>query len=320
MKANTNLHKAKDLRNDEFYTLLEDVEAELCHYSGQFAGKTVLCNCDDPEKSAFWQYFHENFETLGLNGLIATFYDQEMPVYKMKYTGGNDADISVGSKTMLAGDGDFRSDECVSILRDADIIVTNPAFSLFKQLVTLLTKYDKQFLLIGNKNAVTCKDVFPLFKSEKIRFGYTDVKQFLQPDGTVRKFGNIGWYTNLDVDKENDFLVLTRHYDPELYPKYDNYDAINVDRICDIPCDYEGVMGVPITFLDKYNPKQFEIVGYNLNECVEELGIRPVGEEWVRLYRSQGGTANITANTHYLIYTHHGIAVSPYRRVLVRRK
>lgn len=320
MKANTNLHIAKDARNDEFYTQYHDVKSEVCNYADDFKGKIVYCNFDRPDSSAFWKYFHENFNALGLKKLIATYHDTNLPVYKMEYTGGDDADIFAGAKTWLSCDGDFLSDECIDILKDCDIVVTNPAFSLFKDLVSLLAQYNKLFLLVGNRNAITCKSVFPLVKDNKIRFGYNNIRQFVQPDGTLKSFGNIGWYTNLDVKKSHVPLILDKHYVSEKYPKYVNLDAINVDKISDIPCDYYGIMGVPITYLDRHNPDQFELVGYNLNEYVEELGIQPVGEDWVKLYREQGGTANITANTHYLVYIKDGIAVSPYRRVLIRRK
>lgn len=320
MAANANLHKAKDTRNDEFYTQYDDVASEMQYYTDYFKDKVIYCNCDRPELSAFWKYFHVNFNALNLKKLIATYYDPEHTVYKTEYAGGNDSDINAGTKIILAGDGDFMSEECISILKECDVVVTNPAFSLFKELIALLTKYDKKFLLVGNRNAVTCKCVFPLLKDDKIRFGYNNIRQFLQPDGSLKSFGNIGWFTNLNVEKHYELLVLNKHYDPNYYPKYINFDAINVDKISDIPCDYDGIMGVPITYLDKHNPYQFEIVGYNLNECVEELGIKPVGEEWVNLYRSQGGTANITANTHYLVYIKDGIAVSPYRRILIRRR
>lgn len=320
MAANANLHKAKNVKNDEFYTQLTDVSKELMHYKPHFKDKIVLCNCDDPTWSAFWKYFHLNFETLGLKKLISTHYDKTKPTYKMEYTGGDDNDIEVGVKTPLEGNGDFRNQECLDLLDECDIVVTNEPFSLFREYVATLMKHNKKFLIIGNKNAITYKEFFPLLKDNKVWLGCTNVKEFLQPDGSIKKFGNIGWFTNLDVAKRHEKLILWKHYTPEEYPKYDNYDAINIDKVTDIPCDYDGVMGVPITFLDKYNPEQFEIVGMDLNDSVESLGIGEIGDAWVQLYRKQGGKGHITAKMHSLVYTQNGRAVSLYRRILIRKK
>lgn len=259
--ANANLHKAKDAKNDEFYTQLTDVAKELMHYKIHFKDKIVLCNCDDPTWSAFWKYFHLNFAKLGLKKLISTHYDREEATYKMEYTGGDDNDIEVGVKTPLEGNGDFRNKECLDLLDECDIVVTNPPFSLFRDYVAVLMEHEKKFLIIGNKNAITYKEFFPLLKDDEVWIGCTNVKEFLQPDGSIKKFGNIGWFTNLDVAKRHEKLILWKHYTPEEYPKYDNYDAINVDKVSEIPCDYDGVMGVPITFMDKYNPIDFEIIG-----------------------------------------------------------
>lgn len=259
--ANANLHKAKDAKNDEFYTQLTDVAKELMHYKQHFKDKIVLCNCDDPTWSAFWKYFHLNFAELGLKKLISTHYDREEATYKMEYTGGNDNDIEVGVKTPLEGNGDFRNQECLDLLDECDIVVTNPPFSLFREYVAVLMEHKKKFLIIGNKNAITYKEFFPLLKEDEVWIGCTNVKEFLQPDGSIKKFGNIGWFTNLDVAKRHEKLILWKTYTPEEYPKYDNYDAINVDKVSEIPVDYDGVMGVPISFLDKYNPEQFEIIG-----------------------------------------------------------
>lgn len=261
MAANINLHKAKDAKNDEFYTQLTDVSKELMHYKQHFKDKIVLCNCDDPTWSAFWKYFHLNFAELGLKKLISTHYDREEATYKMEYTGGDDNDIEAGVKTPLEGNGDFRNEECIELLKEADIVVTNPPFSLFREYVAVLMEHKKKFLIIGNKNAITYKEFFPLLKDDEVWIGCTNVKEFLQPDGSIKKFGNIGWFTNLDVAKRHEKLILWKQYTPEEYPKYDNYDAINVDKVSEIPVDYDGVMGVPITFLDKYNSEQFEIIG-----------------------------------------------------------
>ena len=269
--ANTSLHTARKVKNDEFYTRLEDINEEMNHYEDKFRGKVVFCNCDDPKWSNFWKYFHLNFSVLGLKKLISTHYDKNEPTYKMEYTGGNDNDIEVGVKTPLEGNGDFRNKECLDLLDECDIVVTNPPFSLFRTYVATLMEHNKKFLIIGNKNAITYKEFFPLLKENKVWLGCTNVKEFLQPDGSIKKFGNIGWFTNLDVAKRHEKLILRKHYTPEEYPKYDNYDAINIDKVADIPCDYDGVMGVPITFLDKYNPEQFEIVAFRKGDDGKDL-------------------------------------------------
>ena len=269
--ANTSLHTARKVKNDEFYTRLEDINEEMNHYEDKFRGKVVFCNCDDPKWSNFWKYFHLNFSVLGLKKLISTHYDKNEPTYKMEYTGGNDNDIEVGVKTPLEGNGDFRNKECLDLLDECDIVVTNPPFSLFRTYVATLMEHNKKFLIIGNKNAITYKEFFPLLKENKVWLGCTNVKEFLQPDGSIKKFGNIGWFTNLDVAKRHEKLILRKHYTPEEYPKYDNYDAININKVADIPCDYDGVMGVPITFLDKYNPEQFEIVAFRKGDDGKDL-------------------------------------------------
>lgn len=272
MAKNDSLHKAKDAKNDEFYTRIEDVAEELRHYKKHFAGKVVLCNCDDPTWSAFWRYFHLNFAELGLKKLISTHYDRTEPTYKMEYEGGDDNNVEVGVKTPLEGNGDFRNKECLDLLDECDIVVTNPPFSLARAYVQCLREHNKHFIIIGDLNWITYKEIFPMLKDNEVWLGYSSVKEFVQPDGTIKKFGNKLWYTNLDIQKRHEKLILwQRYYDDngnplpdteERYPHYDNYAAINVDKVADIPADYKGVMGVPITFLDKYNPKEFEILGY----------------------------------------------------------
>lgn len=202
--ANANLHKAKDAKNDEFYTQLTDVAKELMHYKAHFKDKIVLCNCDDPTWSAFWKYFHLNFAELGLKKLISTHYDRENPTYKMEYAGGDDNDIEVGVKVPLEGNGDFRNQECIELLKEADIVVTNPPFSLFREYVAVLMEHEKEFLIIGNMNAITYKEIFPLIKDNKIWLGCTNVKEFIQPDGSLKKFGNVGWFTNLELLMDDD--------------------------------------------------------------------------------------------------------------------
>lgn len=349
MAANANLHKAKDAKNDEFYTQLTDVSKELMHYKQHFKNKIVLCNCDDPTWSAFWKYFHLNFSALGLKKLISTHYDKNEPTYKMEYTGGNDNDIEVGVKTPLEGNGDFRNQECLDLLDEADIVVTNPPFSRFVTndngygYVNTLLDYDKKFLIIGNKSAITCKDVFPLIRDNKIWIGCTPMSQdllFTVPrdyeevlkatkkegsgwkiiDGVLYARSASIWFTNIDHKKRHEKLILWKHYTPEEYPEYSNYNAINVDKVENIPCDYNGIMGVPISFMDKYNPDQFEIIGSDANGMVEELGIKEIGKEWVDLYRAQGGKGHITANMHSFVYIENGRAKSPYSRILIRKK
>ena len=275
MSTNTNLHKAKDAKNDEFYTQFTDVSKELMHYKQHFKDKTILCNCDDHTLSAFWKYFHLNFSALGLKKLISTHYDKNEPTYKMEYTGGNDNDIEVGVKTSLEGNGDFRNQECLDILDEADIVVTNPPFSLFREYVAVLMEHEKKFLIIGNKNAITYKEFFPLLKDNKVWLGCTNVKKFLQPDGSIKKFGNVGWFTNLDVAKRHEKLILWKHYTPEEYPSFDELpNVINVGKVAEIPADYDGLIAVPITFFDKFNPDQFEIIdGLNRYTILDSFGI-----------------------------------------------
>ena len=279
MAANANLHKAKENKNDEFYTQLTDVSKELMHYKQHFKDKIVLCNCDDPTWSAFWKYFHLNFSALGLKKLISTHYDKSEPTYKMEYTGGDDNDIEVGTKTPLQGNGDFRNQECLDLLDEADIVVTNPPFSLFREYVAVLMEHEKKFLIIGNQNAVTYKEIFPLIKENKVWYGasiHSGDRKFNVPDNYPLEAAGCGidedgkrfirvkgvrWFTNLDYPAHHENLILWMNYLPKEYPMYDNIDAINVDKTERIPMDYNGIMGVPITFLDKYNPDQFEIVG-----------------------------------------------------------
>ena len=274
MKAkNTNLNKAKTAKNDEFYTQLSDIEKELGHYKDHFKDKIVFCNCDDPEESNFWFYFAQNFQFLGLKKLISTHYETDKPSYKLEIVKDVNADGKINNldviKTPLIQNGDFRSNECIELLKECDIVVTNPPFSLFREFVAQLVTYDKQFLIIGSQNAITYKETFELIKNNKVWVGYTFPKEFKQPDDSFKKFGNICWFTNIDVKKRHEDLVLYRKYIPDQYPKYDNYDAINVDKTVDIPMDYAGVMGVPISFMDKYNPEQFEILGAEEFENVE---------------------------------------------------
>lgn len=289
MAANANLHKAKNEKNDEFYTQLTDVSEELKHYKQHFKNKVVFCNCDDPSWSAFWKYFHLNFARLGLCKLISTHYDKNKPTYKMEYEGGDDDNINAGTVTPLEGNGDFRSKECLDLLDECDIVVTNPPFSLFREYVKTLMEHGKKFLIIGNINAITYKEFFPMIKNNEIWMGSSITsgdRKFNVPDDYPlaaagcgidddgRKFirvKGVRWFTNLDHAKRHEKLLLWKHYTPEEYPKYDNYDAININKVRDIPVDYDGVMGVPITFLDKYNPDQFEIVAFRKDDAGHDL-------------------------------------------------
>ena len=266
---NDNLHKAKSAKNDEFFTQLADVSKELMHYKKHFKDKIVFCNCDDPTRLAFWKYFHLNFAELGLKKLISTHYDKEEATYKMEYEGGNDNDIEVGIKTPLKGNGDFRDEECLKLLDECDIVVTNPPFSnqLPTQLIKLCIQKNKKFLLISPLNIIKYKEFFPLIKEGKVWMGCGTVKEFLQPDGSIKRFGNIYWYTNLDHKKRHEKIILWKYYTPEEYPTYDNYDAINVNKVSEIPINYNGIMGVPITYLDKHNPEQFDIIGEFNHGC-----------------------------------------------------
>lgn len=258
MSDNKNLHKANKEKNDEFYTMLSDIEAELQHYEHHFKDKVVYCNCDNPEWSNFWKYFKDNFERLGLKRLIATYYDNDNQVYRTDLI--NDTK-NEPNRFPLKGNGDFRSQECIDILKEADIVVTNPPFSLFREYVGQLIEYGKKFLIIGSQNAIVYKNFFPYIKDNKIWMGYNNVKQFIDEKKLIKKFGNICWYTNLEIEKRNKPIDLVKKYNSIDYPKYDNYDAININKIKDIPCDYYDVMGVPISLLEKYAPEQFEIVG-----------------------------------------------------------
>ena len=288
------LHQAKSAKNDEFYTILSDIEKELRHYKPHFKNKIVFCNCDDPRVSNFFHYFSYNFKQLGLKKLITTCYKSinldsftenksEKAIY-LEYTGENKNNIPDPEEIEikhLKGDGDFRSKECIELLKQADIVITNPPFSLFREYVEQLIKYKKKFLIIGNWNAIVYKGIFRLIKEDKLWIGINSNRNFsgfivpkhyplhgtearIDENGNrIVSSNNTCWFTNLDIDKRNEDLILFKKYDENEYPKYDNYDAIEVSKTADIPIDYSGVMGVPVTFLNKYNPQQFEILGSN---------------------------------------------------------
>ena len=245
--TNKNLNRAKRVKNDEFYTRVEDIALEVSKYKDYFRGKSVLCNCNDVN-SSFWQYFHNNFHELGLKNLIAVSYGTNAT--KIEYN---------SSESKLLGNGDFRSKECIELLNEADIVVTNPPFSLFREYIDILMAYKKKFLIVGNLNAIKYSNVFPLLMENKIRLGYTSINKFTQADGSIKKFGNIVWYTNLP--RSYNILQLDKTFNREDYPKYDNYNAIEVSRTANIPIDYSGIIGVPISYIIKHNPQQFSIVG-----------------------------------------------------------
>lgn len=274
---NKHLNAAKKAKNDEFYTMYEDIENELQHYPGAFQGKTVYCNCDNPEWSNFWKYFHENFTALGLKKLVSTHYEKDVErnghPYKVEYEGGDDANIAAGVKTPLEGNGDFASDECIEILRQADIVVTNPPFSLFMAYIQTLFDNEKRFIIIGNKQAVIYKSVFPYVKRGEVSLGYTSPKVFLTINEDKKNYYESGlaglcrWFTTETDTPPHMPLILSERYSPDKYRRYDNLDAINVDKTKDIPIDYTGIIGVPVSFMDKYDPERFELIGhtYDIN-------------------------------------------------------
>ena len=277
--TNTNLRKAAKVKNDEFYTRYEDIENEVMKYRKQFKDKIVYLPCDDPaeKKSEFWSFFVNNFDAFGLKKLIATHFDESGRAYKIWIDSdlNNDGwiDDADALQEDLKGNGDFRSEECIDILKECDIVCTNPPFSLFRELIDLIMTHNKQFLIIGNKNAYAYKEIFTLIKNNKVWTGYNAVHNFIQPDGNIKKFGNIGWFTNLQSKKRNEELILTKTYNEIDFPYLDNYNAINVGKVVNIPKDFDGYMAVPITFIDKYNPNQFEIFGIT-NTGEKNPGIR----------------------------------------------
>ena len=283
-KKNANLHNAKKARNDEFYTMLTDIEKEMKYYRSQFKGKVIYCNCDDARESNFFKYFANNFEFLGLKKLVTTGYKAEGKGVVLVYEGDKNGNRMVDDNEIitreLEGNGDFRSEECIEFLKEADIVVTNPPFSLFREYVAQLMEYGKKFIVFGNMNAVTYKEIFPYIKDNKLWFGasiHSGDRKFYVPDNYPLEAAGCGidedgkryikvkgvrWFTNM-YHEEIKPLDLYARYSNESYPKYDNYDAIEVSKTAEIPMDYDGVMGVPITFLDKYCPEQFEIVDIN---------------------------------------------------------
>jgi hypothetical protein len=344
---NKNLHNAKSSKKDEFYTQLSDIENELKHYKNHFKDKVVYCNCDDPRVSNFFHYLSYNFEKLQLKKLIATCYksqsadlfsqnDSERAIY-LEYNGdknGNNVpDANEIGIHYLEGDGDFRSRESIELLKQADIVITNPPFSLFREYVSQLVEYDKKFIIVGHQNAITYKEIFNLIKDNKIWLGYgfkggaghfinqhyedyataTDRKE-----GMIRVSGVV-WFTNLSIKKREEDLILYETYkgNEEKYAKYENFDGINVDITKKIPCDYEGYMGVPITFLDKYNPSQFEIIGLGISNSGLEAGVKPYKAEH-KIYRKTIQKRGAVDGDLYMMINDE--VVVPYARIIIKKK
>ena len=354
MAGNKSLNAAAAAKQDEFYTQLSDIEKELRHYRKHFAGKTVLCNCDDPFESNFFKYFVLNFRRLKLKKLISTCYagspiiytqmnfvgDEEEVVeivrekkpYKVEVTqvydttgdGGVDMlDVAElfrmgkNSLELLDGDGDFRSPECLELMDESDIVVTNPPFSLFRDYVALLMEHEKKFVIIGPQNAIHYKEIFPYIRDNEVWLGYNNgdmaftVPEYYEPRATRfwvdeqgqkwRSMGNMCWFTNLDIKKRHEEMILAKRFKPENYPTYDNFDGIDVGSLVEIPCDFAGVMGVPDTFLYQYNPEQFQIIGIGSGTLAKEVGVK-------RNYRGRTDIA----------YTIDGVSKCPYSRILIR--
>lgn len=274
MQNNNKLVNAKANPNDEFETLMCDIEAELPHYSEFFKGKIIYCNCDNPSRSNFWKYFRDNFDNLGLKRLVSTYLSVSSPAFKTEYDGKTE------TKTPLRGDGSFLSPECIDILNGCDVVITNPPFSLLSKFAPIVIDSGKQFLFLGHISFPTFKDISKAFLSGKIHLGANDkggsragnAMRFLTPDGNLSPVG-AWWYTNLPVEVEHKPFKLKEDYSPNAFPKYDNKDAINVDRATNIPRDYFDTMGVPITFLDKLDPSQFEVVGFRKGDDGKDLRV-----------------------------------------------
>ena len=344
MAGNINLHAANKAKKDEFYTQLVDIENELKHYKAHFKGKTVLCNCDDPRVSNFFHYFSYNFEQLGLKKLITTCYknqnrdlfsqnDSERAIW-LEYFGDRNRNRVPDPEEIgihyFNGDGDFRSKECIELLKEADIVVTNPPFSLFREYMAQLMKYGKKFVIVGHQNAIGYREIFPLIRDNKIWLGYGfkgGAGHFFSKyedvatagdhrEGMIRVSG-VNWFTNLEIKKRHEDLILYKTYNAKEYPKYENYDAINVDKTADIPMDYNGVMGVPITFMDKYNPEQFEIIGLGIATLGLECGVQPYKPEHKKYRKEIQKRGTVDGDLYMMI---DGVVTVPYSRILIRHR
>lgn len=340
MAKNANLNKAKDAKNDEFYTQREDIERELSHYKDFFRDKVVYCNCDDPVESEFWKFFVRVFKDWGLKKLMATHYepDEKNFAYKLEIFEDTNGDGKIDwndepTITQIPCNGDFRSQICIDMLKEADIVVTNPPFSLFRDYVAQLMEYGKKFIIIGHQNAIKYKEIFPLIKNNQLWLGYGfpgNVGFFRAPhyedyavssqhkEGLIRVSG-VMWFTNLDIPKRHQNLDLRgNYYRSNDYPKYYNLNAIDVSKVENLPCDYDGLMGVPITFMQNYNPDQFEIIGCSdVADSIPNVDI--LGQDWIDGYRAQGGTGHYTANMKSL-----GLTIPKYKivfsRIIIRNK
>jgi hypothetical protein len=342
---NKKLHQAKTSKKDEFYTQLSDIEREMKHYKHHFKDKVIYCNCDDPRISNFFQYFALNFEKLGLKKLITTCYkNQDIDLFSqnksekaiyLEYTGDKNGnfipDIEEIGINYLKGDGDFRSEESIELLKEADIVVSNPPFSLFREYVSQLIEYDKKFIIIGHQNAISYKETFKLMKDDKLWLGYGfkgGAAHFINKyyedyatagdhqEGMIRVSGVV-WFTNLDINKRHENLILVKNYNEEEYPKYENFDAINIDKTKDIPLDYNGYMGVPITFLDKYNPDQFELIGLGISNSGIEIGVQPYKPEHKK-YRKEIQKRGAVDGDLYMMINNE--VVVPYARIIIKNK
>ena len=313
---NNNLKQAAKAKKDEFYTQLSDIERELGHYKDHLKGKTIFCNCDDPLESNFYFYFAQNFEFLGIKKLISTHFEKEKPSYKLEIVRDINNDGKIDKldtiKTLLKQNGDFRSPECIEILKEADIVVTNPPFSLFREYVAQLVDYKKKFVIIWHQNAITYKEIFKLIKENKIWLGYGfkwGAGHFINKhyedyatagnhiDGMIRVSG-VNWFTNLEIQKRHEDLILYKTYNKEEYPKYENFDAINIDVTKDIPVDYKWAMGVPITFMDKYSPDQFEILALGIVGSIDFASNRKMEV----LDKTGKSTGKFTFNAKWTLY------------------
>jgi len=342
---NRNLTNAKKNKKDEFYTQLTDIENELRHYKKHFKGKVIYCNCDDPRVSNFFHYFSYRFEQLGIKKLIATCYknqnadlfsqnDSDKAIY-LEYTGDKNGNRipdpeEIGIKE-LKGDGDFRSQESIDLLKEADIVVTNPPFSLFREYVAQLIEYDKKFIIVGHQNAISYKEIFKLMKENKVWLGYgfkggaahfinTQYEDYAtagnHKDGMIRVSG-VHWFTNLDISKRHEDLILYKPYTTEEYPTYENFNAINVNKTKDIPINYKGFMGVPITFLDKYNPDQFELIGLGISNSGIEIGVKPYKPEHKKFRKEVQKRGAVNGDLYMM---ENGEVKVPYARVIIKNK
>lgn len=339
--ARSNLRKAQAAKNDEFYTMITDIEKELKHYRPHFQGKVVFLNCDDHKHSNFFKFFERNMDFFGIEKLIATHYHETRPTYKIELFRDEEGSITE-KKTPLTENGDFRSAESIAILEEADIVVSNPPFSLFREYIAQLISFNKKFLIIGNNNAVTYKEIFPLIKDGSLWLGVNSnvTMEFQLPESyekwsridergnKIGKVPAISWFTNLEHQLRNEALFLFRRYNEVDYPTYDNYDAIEVSKVADIPVDYSGIMGVPITFLTKYNPNQFEIVALGNSKENFTPNKTYINPKKV----TSDGLKNGNAINNVLVYEIHNtidktyytcdgkLLLAPYARILIQRK